>query len=227
MKIYALNGGPRKHWNTYRMLEAFLDGAKSTGEDVQTELVNLFDLEYKGCHSCFACKRKGGASYGRCGYPDGIRELLAQVSAADGIVCGSPIYFHDITAQLRGFLERLFFQYHSFEVGVKSLAPKPIHSAVIYTMNVTEAQMKAAGYLENLKTTEGYFPYTFGFQPELLYAYNTYEFTDYSRYEAGIWDEAEKSRWHEEQFPKDLQAAFDAGKRMAESIRLEQRVTMA
>lgn len=216
MVIYAINGGPRKGWNTDQLLEAFAQGAESVGAEVRR--VHLFDLDYKGCYSCFACKRKGGGSYGKCAYPDALHPLLEGVAQADGIACASPIYFHDITAQLRGFLERLFFQYHSFQAGERSLAPKPMRSAMLYTMNVTQAQMERAGYLENLATTEGYFAYTFGHEPALLYAYNTYEFTDYSRYAASGWDEPAKRAWHEEQFPKDLAESRAAGRRMAEQI---------
>ena len=77
MKIIALNGSPRKGWNTHQMLEAFLEGARAADAETETELVHLFDLSYTGCRSCFACKRKGGPSSGRCAYPDGARELLA------------------------------------------------------------------------------------------------------------------------------------------------------
>ena len=162
MKIYAINGGPRKKWNTATMLEYFLQGAQSAGADVEVETIHLYDLKYTGCQSCVACKLKGGPSDGKCGYPDGLRAVLEKVSQADGIVCGSPICFHDITAQLRGFLEKLFFQDHPLVQGENSIAPKKIASAMIYTMNVKEERMREQGY------------------PEIPYAFDTYEFKDYS-----------------------------------------------
>ena len=148
MKIIALNGSPRKGWNTHQMLEAFLEGARAADAETETELVHLFDLSYTGCRSCFACKRKGGPSYGRCAYPDGARELLAALAAADGIVCGSPIYFHDITAQLRGLLERLFFPFHSFRAGETTLAPKPLRSATV-VMSARWSSMPAAYWMRS------------------------------------------------------------------------------
>jgi len=54
MKVIAINGSPRKKWNTATLLEKTLDGAASRGAD--TELVHLYDLSYKGCISCFTCK---------------------------------------------------------------------------------------------------------------------------------------------------------------------------
>lgn len=62
MNVIAINGSPRKKWNTATLLEHTLEGAKSQGAD--TELVHLYDLDYKGCTSCFACKLKDGKNYG-------------------------------------------------------------------------------------------------------------------------------------------------------------------
>ena len=70
MKVLAINGSPRKDWNTATLLKAALDGAASEGAGV--ELVHLYDLAYHGCVSCFACKLKGGSSYGNCAYKDGV-----------------------------------------------------------------------------------------------------------------------------------------------------------
>jgi multimeric flavodoxin WrbA len=47
MKVIALNGSPRKKWNTATLLKHALDGAASKGAD--TELVHLYDYNYKGC----------------------------------------------------------------------------------------------------------------------------------------------------------------------------------
>jgi len=64
MKVMAINGSPRKNWNTATLLEKALEGAASEG--AETEIVHLYDLEFKGCTSCFACKLKGGKSLARC-----------------------------------------------------------------------------------------------------------------------------------------------------------------
>ena len=54
MKIMAVNGSPRKTWNTATLLKRALKGAASQGAD--TELIHLYDLRFTGCTSCFACK---------------------------------------------------------------------------------------------------------------------------------------------------------------------------
>jgi len=64
MKIIGINGSPRKAWNTAILLNKAMEGAASKG--AETELIQLYDLNYKGCTSCFACKIKNGKSYGKC-----------------------------------------------------------------------------------------------------------------------------------------------------------------
>lgn len=217
MKIYSINGGPRKNWNTARMLKSFSEGALAVSPNVDVETVHLFDLKYTGCTSCFACKRNA-STYGKCALKDDIYDLLEKVSYADGVVLGSPIYFHDITAQLRGFLERFWFPYHSFEKGEDSTAPKKIRSAMIYTMNVTEEQMRRGKYDVQLATTERYMAYHFHYKPQIIYAFDTYEFDDYGKYKASIWDEAHKAELKRTQFPRDCDAAYGAGAQMVNDI---------
>ena len=55
MHLIAFNGSPRKKWNTATLLNHALKGAESEGG--KTDLYNLYDLDYHGCTSCFACKR--------------------------------------------------------------------------------------------------------------------------------------------------------------------------
>src|SRR5512137_578565 len=109
MKVYAINGSPRKNWNTAMLLEHALKGAAAKG--AETELIHLYDLNFKGCTSCFACKLKGGKSYGKCAMKDGLTPLLEKLAEADAFILGSPIYFGTITGEMRSFMERLLFQY--------------------------------------------------------------------------------------------------------------------
>jgi len=66
MNIVAINGSPRKNANTATLLKHALAGAEKNG--AQTELVHLYDFNYTGCVSCFACKLIGGKSYGKCAH---------------------------------------------------------------------------------------------------------------------------------------------------------------
>ena len=222
MKIYAINGGPRKGWNTETMLQKFLEGARSASEKIETEMVHLYDLNYKGCVSCYACQRDNDATYGQCQIKDDIHDLLRKVPLSDGVVFGCPIYLHDLTAELRAFIERLVYQYLSFDKNrVGNNAPKQLHTAMIYTMNVTEESAKRGNYDHILGTTENYLHNIFETKPVRICAYNTYQYKDYNQYRAGYWNEPQKAEHHRIQFPVDCQKAYDAGRQMVLDVLTE------
>jgi multimeric flavodoxin WrbA len=110
--IIAVNGSPRKNGNTAMMLEKALEGAASQG--AATELIHLYDLNFKGCTSCFACKLKDGKSYGRCAVRDDLSPVLDRIHDADALILGSPIYFGMVTGEMRSCMERLLFQYLAY-----------------------------------------------------------------------------------------------------------------
>jgi hypothetical protein len=70
MKLIAINGSPRKKWNTATLLQQALDGAASQG--FETGLFHLYDLNFKGCISGFSCNVKDGKNYGRCTIQDDL-----------------------------------------------------------------------------------------------------------------------------------------------------------
>jgi multimeric flavodoxin WrbA len=73
VKVLAINGSPRKKWNTATLLEKALEGPASLGP--VTKLIHLYDLDFKGCTSCFACKLNGGKGHGKCVINDGLTTL--------------------------------------------------------------------------------------------------------------------------------------------------------
>jgi len=126
MKVLAINGSPRKKWNTATLLQNALDGADS--QAAETELVHLYDLTYSGCTSCFACKLKGGKSYGKCAVQDGLTPVLEKIPDTDAIILGSPIYFGTVTGMMRCFMERLMFPYLTYTNPPGSLLEKKIRT---------------------------------------------------------------------------------------------------
>lgn len=213
MKIIAINGSPRKNQNTATLLNKALEGAASQGAD--TELIHLYDHDYKGCVSCFACKLKNGKSYGKCAYKDGLTPILEKVGNANCLILGSPIYFRSITGEMKSFLERFMFQHLNYNDIYTSLLDKKIPIGFIYTMNVTDEQMKDFGYMEGFKPLEMYIKTLFG-SFESLMVNDTYQFNDYSKYGAASFDENKKAKVREEQFPIDCQHAFDMGIRLTQ-----------
>jgi multimeric flavodoxin WrbA len=212
MKVYAINGSSRKNKNTATLLQKALDGVKEAAKDkeVETEIINLYDLNYTGCKSCFACKRLGGKSYGKCAIKDDIYEVLEKVSQADGLIFGSPIYFSNITGQLLTFLERLLFPYLVYDENYSTIPPKKMPTAFIYTMNVPESLMEQVGYPKTFNYIEHTIERTFT-KPIVMYSNDTYQFDDYSKYESSAYSEEAKAEHRKRQFPLDCQKAFELG----------------
>jgi len=213
MKVIGINGSPRKKWNTATLLEKALEGAASQGAEV--ELVHLYDLTFKGCISCFACKIINGPSYGKCAVMDGLAPLLDRIPDTDAVILGSPIYFGVVTGEMRSFMERLFFPYMTYTDPPGSLFPRKISTGFIYTLGATEEMARERGYGHHIELNEMVLTTIFG-SSESLMSYDTCQFEDYSRVYAPRFDPAKKAQVRADIFPIDCQKAFDMGKRFAE-----------
>jgi multimeric flavodoxin WrbA len=212
MKAIAINGSPRKGWNTATLLRRALAGAKKNG--AKTELVHLYDLEYKGCISCFACKKIGGKSYGRCAVKDELTPLLQRAAEADVLILGSPLYFHTETGEMRSFMERLMFPYLTYTPGYKSIFPGKVMAGLVYSMNVTEEAMPAYNQDKSVEASRGVMTRVFG-NCEILLCTDTLQFSDYSKYVSTAWDPAAKAKRREEVFPQDCERAYELGANLA------------
>ncbi len=215
MKIIAVNGSPRKQWNTARLLEKALEGAAAAG--AETKLVHLYDLTFKGCVSCFACKRIGGSSYGRCAVRDGLTPLLDELASADAFILGSPVYLYAETGEMRSCIERLCFQYLRYANPPATLFPRRIRTALVYTMNIPEGMVAEMGLGQHIEISRGFMERTFG-HCETLLATDTLQFDDYSKYENTLFDPDAKQRRYREVFPQDEARACELGRRMAEPL---------
>ncbi len=212
MKIMAFNGSPRKEWNTATLLKKSLEGASSQG--AETELIHLYDLKYKGCISCFACKKKNGVSYGKCAVKDALKPIFEKVETADAVIFGSPIYLGTVTGEMQSFMERLIFPYIIYSDPPASLFPKKIHTGFIYTMGVNEEAMNQFGYQQRFANIERLMKIIFG-SGETLLSFDTLQFEDYSKVVAPRFDPVQKLKRRKEIFPQDCQKAFEMGARFA------------
>lgn len=95
MNVLCISGSPRKGSNTDYLLDLMLS---STGG----QFVKLADYRIEPCQSCWACQRLG-----ECAVEDDMRNVLVpMLFAADAIVLGSPVYFNNVSAQLKAFMDR-------------------------------------------------------------------------------------------------------------------------
>lgn len=211
MKVMAFNGSPRKKWNTATLLAKALEGAATRG--AETELIHLYDLDYKGCISCFACKTIGGKSYGKCAVQDDLAPMFSRIEQADAIILGSPIYWGHVSGEMKSFMDRLLFQYMTYTDPPGSLFSRMIKTGFIYTMNVTEEIMKEWQYAVNFNRYEVALGRIFG-DSEYMCCFDTYQFDDYSKVLATRFDPVKKKQRHDEIFPLDCQKASDMGVRL-------------
>jgi len=210
MKVIAINGSPRKKWNTATLLEKALEGAVSEG--AETEIIHLYDLNFKGCTSCFACKLKDGKSYGKCAMQDELTPVLERLKDADAVILGSPIYLGNSTGEMRSFMERYIFPYLVYSNELPTLYPKNIPVGFIYTMGVTEEYLDMIGLRKTIEVNEYTAKIIFG-DSESLCSTDTYQFDDYSKYVADRIDPVEKAKRRKEVFPIDCEKAFEMGTR--------------
>ncbi len=211
MKVIAFNGSPRKKWNTGTLLEKALEGAASQG--AETKLIHLYQLNYKGCISCFKCKIKDGKSYGRCAVKDDLTPLLKEVLDARALIFGSPFYFGTVTGQMRCFMERLLFPFYPYVDPPASLFPGKIPTGFIYTLGATEEMTKVRGFDQHIRMNEVFIESVFG-ETESLCCYDTYQFKDYAKVFAPRFDAEKKAKRRREIFPLDCDKAREMGMRL-------------
>ena len=103
MKVVAINGSGRKDGNTYLLLKIVLEELQAEG--IETELIQLAEGKpLQGCVACLKCMERKNM---KCAIEsDPLNEYFARISSADGLILGSPVYFSDVTAGMRAFIER-------------------------------------------------------------------------------------------------------------------------
>ena len=212
MKILAINGSPRINWNTATLLRKALDGAASQG--AQVEMINLYDINYSGCTSCYSCKRTG--SQHRCMLHDDLSRVLEKMSRADGLIFGSPVIFGSVSSGMAACLERFLFPYILYGYEVSNTGGHQMPSAFIFT---EDAMKKKFGYeLQGLSGYEMIIKKVLGEDTEMMDFNDSHNFancrqcqnTECKMY--GRNDDAERA----EDFPRECQDAYMLGVRVAQ-----------
>ena len=102
MKVLGINGSPREGGNTELLMRTVFGELEAAG--VETELVRIGGRPFRGCVACRRCFENRDR---RCVLEgDPLNELVAKMAEADGILLGSPVYYTDVTSEMKGFLDR-------------------------------------------------------------------------------------------------------------------------
>ena len=103
-KVLIIASSPRKGGNSDILCDAFAEGAKESGNEV--EKVRIADLKIGYCTGCYACQKTG-----KCAIKDDAQSAIDKMMAADVIVLASPVYFYSICAQLKALIDRTVVVY--------------------------------------------------------------------------------------------------------------------
>ena len=104
MKILAIVGSPRPNGNTSYLVDQALQEAAARG--IETEKIMLTEYEVNPCDGHENC-----ASFSACKHDDDAPMILDKFVNADGIILGSPVYYYNMTAQMKAFVDRNYFLY--------------------------------------------------------------------------------------------------------------------
>jgi multimeric flavodoxin WrbA len=102
MKVVAFNGSPRKEGNTFHSLQVVM--AELQKEGIETELIQVGGKTLHGCTACYGCyKNKDRECVIK---KDDLNSYVAKMIEADGIIIGSPVYFSNVTSEVKAFMDR-------------------------------------------------------------------------------------------------------------------------
>jgi multimeric flavodoxin WrbA len=98
-KILVISTSPRRGSNSEALAEAFASGAREAGHEV--ECVSLRGKDVQFCRGCFVCQETQ-----RCVIHDDADTLRQKALEADVLVFATPIYYYEMSGQLKTLLDR-------------------------------------------------------------------------------------------------------------------------
>jgi multimeric flavodoxin WrbA len=116
MKVLGIVCSPRKEGNTEILVREALTAAKEAG--TETEIVLVADKKIAGCDGCSSCRQTG-----ICHIRDDMQPIYKQLETADAVIFGTPVYFHNVTAQAKAIMDRTFLFLPDRRLNGKVVAP--------------------------------------------------------------------------------------------------------
>jgi multimeric flavodoxin WrbA len=104
MKVVAIVGSPRPKGNTNYLVDQALE--EISKHDIETEKIILSQYRINGCLGHENCR-----SFKVCQQDDDGRWIVQKFSQADGIILATPVYYYNMTAQMKAFIDRNYFLY--------------------------------------------------------------------------------------------------------------------
>lgn len=130
----AIVGSPRLKGNTNYLMDAALEEAAAQG--IETEKIVLSQYEIKPCIGHDNCD-----SFDTCPQDDDMNWILKKFLDADGIILATPVYWYNVTAQMKTFIDRNYFAYrHDMKyrarvAGIIVVAEREAIEDTLHTLN--------------------------------------------------------------------------------------------
>jgi len=154
MNVIGISGSPRTNGNTNYILDEVLNSAAKSG--ASTSKFVLSDMNIKPCLAHDKC-----SSFKRCAQNDDFCNLLDRYLEADGVILATPVYYFNMSAQMKMFLDRNYF-----------LSVKRMHLKAKAVGMIVVAESE--GIEDTLRTLTRFINWTFRISPENLYAVTGY-----------------------------------------------------
>lgn len=101
MKVIAFNGSPRRNGNTVTLINEIFKILNKEG--IETEMIQLGNKPVHGCTACEKCRE---IQNGKCHIKnDHLNMCIEKMEEADGILIGSPVYFADVTPEVKALID--------------------------------------------------------------------------------------------------------------------------
>ena len=138
MNVVSILGSPRPKGNSAFVAKGLCEALETQGSEVQTFVLN--SLTYRGCQACMACKTK----LDRCVLKDDLEPVLDAAREADLLILATPVYFGEVTGQMKSFIDRTFsFLTPEFKTNPKNLSRLSPGKTLIFIQVQTADQDEA------------------------------------------------------------------------------------
>ena len=141
MKIAVITGSPHKAGTSALLADKFIEGAQAKGHEVFR-----FNAAFKNIHACTGCN--ACEMDGPCIFKDDIeRELMPQLLAADLIVLVTPLYYYDMSAQLKTVIDRFYSRTYDINNKQSVLLAAAGSNTPLTMRSITKHYQTLAGYM--------------------------------------------------------------------------------
>jgi multimeric flavodoxin WrbA len=160
MKVLAISGSPRPAGNTWLLLAEALKALEAQG--ISTEYLSLHDKQILPCRACLKCAEDKN----RCAQEDDFMPVYEAMSAADGLIVGSPVYFGSATPNLMALLDRAGYVARQGDNPFYRKVGTPIVVARRAGVNFTYAQLQLWFCITGMFVPgSSYWPIAYGLNP--------------------------------------------------------------